>query len=74
MSYYPIGLRVDDYDSEIAELTRVVKSGGCIIDCIGEDNRKRKPNEELLNRGFKVFYHVSKSGGDIYRYRKIIVK
>lgn len=71
MSGHVVG---DDYDREISELTRVVKNGGCIIDCIGEDNRKRKPDEELLKRGFEAFYHVSKSGGDIYRYRKIVVK
>lgn len=64
----------DDYEREIAELTRVVKNGGYIIDCIGEDNRKRKPDEELLKRGFESFYHVSKSGGDIYRYRKLVIK
>lgn len=71
MSGHVVG---DDYDREIAEMTRVVKSGGYIIDCIGEDNRKRKPSEELLKRGFEAFYHVSKSGGDIYRYRKLVVK
>jgi hypothetical protein len=71
MSGHVVG---DDYDREIAELTRVVKNGGYIIDCIGEDNRKRKPDEELLKRGFEAFYHVSKTGGDIYRYRKMVVK
>lgn len=71
MSGHVVG---DNYDLEIAELTRVVKNGGFIIDCIGEDNRKRKPDEELLKRGFEKFYHVSKSGGDIYRYRKMVTK
>ncbi len=71
MSGHVVG---DDYDTEIAELTRVVKNGGYIIDCIGEDNIKRKPNQELLNRGFESFYHVSKTGGDIYRYRKLVIK
>lgn len=71
MSGHVVG---DDYDSEISELTRVVKNGGYIIDCIGEDNRKRNPNKELLNRGFEAFYHVSIAGGDIYRYRKRVIK
>lgn len=71
MSGHVVG---DDYDREITEMTRVVKNGGYIIDCIGDDDRKRKPNQELLKRGFEPFYHVSKSGGDIYRYRKIIIK
>lgn len=71
MSGHVVG---DDYDHEIDELARVVKNGGFIIDCIGEDNRKRKPDEELLKRGFESFYHISKTGGDIYRYRKMVIK
>ncbi|MEG0308774.1 MAG: class I SAM-dependent methyltransferase [Clostridium sp.] len=71
MSGHVVG---DDYDRELAELTRVVKNGGYILDCIGEDNRKRTPDEELIKRGFESFYHVSKSGGDIYRYRKLVIK
>ncbi|WP_040949481.1 class I SAM-dependent methyltransferase [Gorillibacterium massiliense] len=71
MSGHVVG---DDYDREIAELTRVVKDGGWIIDCIGEDNLKRTVKDELLKRGFESFYHVSKTGGDIYRYRKRVWK
>ncbi|AIQ53950.1 class I SAM-dependent methyltransferase [Paenibacillus sp. FSL R7-0331] len=71
MSGHVVG---DHYDLELAELTRVVKNGGVIIDCIGDDDHKRKPDDELLRRGFEVFYHVSKSGGDIYTYRKKITK
>jgi Methylase involved in ubiquinone/menaquinone biosynthesis len=71
MSGHVIG---DNYDREIEELTRVVKNGGFIIDCIGDDNRKRILNEEFLKRGFEAFYHVSKSGGDIYTYRKMVKK
>ncbi|NJJ39726.1 class I SAM-dependent methyltransferase [Paenibacillus apii] len=71
MSGHVVG---DNYDLEIAELSRVVKNGGYIIDCIGEDNRKREADEELIKRGFEPFYHVSKSGGDIYRYRKLVSK
>jgi ubiquinone/menaquinone biosynthesis C-methylase UbiE len=71
MSGHVVG---DNYDLEIEELSRVVKSGGYIIDCIGEDSIKREPKEELLKRGFETFYHVSKTGGDIYRYRKRVIK
>ncbi|MNO21676.1 putative methyltransferase YcgJ [compost metagenome] len=71
MSGHVVG---DNYDVEIAELSRIVKNGGYIIDCIGEDNRKREPDEELIKRGFESFYHVSISGGDIYRYRKLVRK
>ncbi|AHV96221.1 class I SAM-dependent methyltransferase [Paenibacillus sabinae] len=71
MSGHVVG---DNYDLEIAEMSRVVKNGGYIIDCIGEDNRKREADEELIKRGFESFYHASKSGGDIYRYRKLVNK
>lgn len=30
----------------------------------------RRPLKEMLDAGFECFYHKSKSGGDIYRYRK----
>lgn len=71
MSGHVVG---DALDDEIKELTRVVKSGGWIIDCIGEDNRSRNLNEDLVNYGFEVFYHKSISGGNIYNYRKQVLK
>lgn len=71
MSGHVVG---DDYDVELAEMTRVVKNGGYIVDCIGDDNRKRIENQELIKRGFTSYYHVSKSGGDIYRYVKKVKK
>ena len=72
MSAHVVG---DNYDIEMAELTRVVKSGGYIIDCMGDDDRVReKPNEEMLKRGFKYLYYKSTLGGDIYRYLKNITK
>ncbi len=71
MSGHVVG---DNYDLELAELNRVVKNGGVIIDCTGDDDLKRKRDGELLGRGFEAFYHVSKSGGDIYTYRKKITK
>lgn len=72
MSAHVIG---DHYDTEIAELTRVVKSGGYIIDCRGDDDIMReKPDTEMIKRGFEYLYHKSSLGGDIYRYRKKVVK
>ncbi len=67
MSGHVVG---DDYDSEIAELTRVARPGGWLLDCPGEEPRKRKPNGELLRRGFEMLHYESKLGGDVYRYRK----
>lgn len=69
MSGHVVG---DDFDNEIAELTRVVKNGGFLIDCPGED--PDLPTEELRKRGWDEFVYESKFGGYVYRYRKQIVK
>lgn len=71
MSGHVVG---DDYAGEIAELTRVVKSGGWLIDCRGEEAYKCKSDEELLRRGFEEMHYESALGGDVYRYRKQILK
>jgi ubiquinone/menaquinone biosynthesis C-methylase UbiE len=64
----------DDYDKEMEEMTRVVKNGGYIITCIGEDNTIREPNTDMLRLGFDYAYYKSKLGGDIYNYIKQIAK
>ncbi len=72
MSGHVVG---DFYDEEIAEMTRVTKSGGFIVCCNGDDEFKRKaPNNELVSRGFKFFMHESCEGGIIYDYRKTVQK
>lgn len=71
MSGHVVG---DDLEAELKEMTRVLKSGGWIIDCIGEDGGKRSVRKELTDRGFESFYHKSVLGGDIYRYRKRVFK
>lgn len=67
---------VDDiYEEEIAEMTRVVKNGGVLICCHGDDEVKRKePDDELVRRGFEYFAHESCGGGVIYDYRKVVHK
>lgn len=65
----------DDYDKEIAELSRVVKNGGYIVACKGDDEFKRKaPNQEMVKRGFEWFVHESIEGGIIYDYRMQVKK
>lgn len=64
----------DDYDAEIAELKRVVKSGGWLIDCPGDEPFARKCNAGLLKRGWEEFYYKNALGGDTYRYRIQVYK
>jgi hypothetical protein len=72
MCGYVLGL---DIKQEIANLERVTKNGGYIINCMGDDARKNdKPNEQLLNEGFKHSHYISKMGGDVYRYWKKVIK
>lgn len=71
MSGHVVG---DDYDGELAELTRVVRDGGWLIDCPGENEHRMPPREALRARGWEEFYYESKNGGDVYRYRLQIHK
>lgn len=71
MSGHVVG---DDYDAELAEIFRVVKSGGWVLECPGEERRTCEPKMELLKRGFEEFHYKSSLGGDVYRYRKQIFK
>lgn len=71
MSGHVVG---DDYDAELSEIFRVVKSGGWVLDCPGEESRKCVPDTELLRRGFEEFHYTSPLGGDVYRYRKQVFK
>ncbi len=71
MSGHVVG---DDYEAELAELARVLKSGGVLIDCPGEDSRKGQGSAELRRRGFEEMYYQSAHGGDVYRYRKQVFK
>ena len=72
MSGHVIG---DELEKELAEFTRVTKNHGYVLDCMGDDDRKReKPDDGLLQHGFEYLYHKSTLNGDIYRYRKQIIK
>ena len=71
MSGHVVG---DDYERELAELTRVVKQGGWILDCPGEEDRNKVLEKELVDRGWEWLYYKSKFGGDVYRYRKQVLK
>lgn len=62
----------DDFEHEVAEITRVVKDGGWLIDCPGED--PIRPSEKLRKNGWEEFPYESRFGGTVYRYRKQVIK
>ena len=70
MSGHVVG---DDLDRELAELERVVKSGGWLLDCPG-DQAEETGNSALANRGWEDLPYVGSFGAVIHRYRKQVIK
>lgn len=71
MSGHVIG---DNLDDEIAELTRVCKSGGWLLNCPGDSVQDMKPSIGLTSRGWEEFHYVGSFGKDVYIHRKQIIK
>lgn len=71
MSGHVVG---DDYEAELAELFRVVKPGGWVLDCPGDQGRECGSDRELLRRGFEELCYMGSLGKKVYRYRKQIFK
>lgn len=64
----------DDYDAEIAEMTRVCRDGGWILDVPGDQHCTLEPDEDLLRRGFECLPYVGSFGAQVCRYRKQVHK
>ncbi|MBQ8554334.1 MAG: class I SAM-dependent methyltransferase [Clostridia bacterium] len=71
MSGHVVG---DDVDTELAELERVTKDGGWILDCPGDQHCALEPNEELIRRGFECLPYMGRFGAQVCRYRKQVHK
>lgn len=71
MSGHVVG---DDYDAEIAEMTRVCRDGGWLLDVPGDQHRAFDPKEALLQRGFECLPYVGSFGAQVCRYRKHVHK
>jgi len=71
MSGHVVG---DDYDNEIAELERVCKPDGWIVDCVGDSEREYKPAQALIDRGWEYVHYVGSCGKDVYNHRKRNIK
>jgi SAM-dependent methyltransferase len=64
----------DNWESEIAEITRVCKPGGWLLDCPGDSVWDMKPDEELKSRGWEEFHYIGSFGKHVYSYRKQVFK
>ena len=74
MSGHVVG---DEWDAEIAELTRVCKSGGWLLDCPGDEtpnSDRGEQQDELEKRGWEKLQYIGNGGGNVYRYRKQVLK
>jgi len=71
MSGHVVG---DDWDNEIAELARVCKNGGRLLNCPGDSERDIKPCADLTSRGWEELHYVGSFGKNVYIHRKQVVK
>lgn len=64
----------DDYDAEIAEMARVCKPGGLILDVPGDQHNPAAIKQEMVNRGFEALPYTGSFGAQVVRYRKVVNK
>ena len=64
----------DDFDGELAELERVCKPGGYILDCPGDSECDIAPSPELIARGFTATSYVGSFGRDVTIHLKRVIK
>ncbi|MCL2287367.1 MAG: class I SAM-dependent methyltransferase [Firmicutes bacterium] len=72
MSGHVVG---DDYDAEVAEMTRVCKNGGWLIDCGGdEDGKEPDAQPEIDENGWENVPCIDRFGKTKYNSRKQVIK
>ena len=71
MSGHVVG---DDWDNEIAELTRVCKNDGWLLNCPGDSERDMSPCKEFTSRGWEEIHYKGSYDKDVYIHRKLIKK
>nr|MBR4279739.1 class I SAM-dependent methyltransferase [Clostridia bacterium] len=64
----------DDYDREIAEMERVCKPGGIILDVPGDQHFEVGIKADMVNRGFEALPYTGSFGALVVRYRKFVNK
>ena len=63
-----------DFDAEIAEMTRVCKSEGWLIDCVGDSECDISSNPKMISCGFEEISYTGSFGKLVCNYRKQIKK
>ncbi len=71
MSGHVVG---DDLDRELAELERVCKTGGIILDIPGDQPWHAEVDPKLIGRGYEALPYEGSFGEPVVRYRKQVNK
>lgn len=71
MSGHVVG---DDLDRELAELERVCRPGGVILDVPGDQPWHAEVNSELIKHGYEPLPYEGSFGEPVIRYRKYVNK
>jgi ubiquinone/menaquinone biosynthesis C-methylase UbiE len=64
----------DNYDAEIAEMERVCKPGGVILDIPGDQHKDSVLKQEMIDHGFEPLPYLGSFGAKVIRYRKVVNK
>ena len=64
----------DDWDAEIAEITRVCKPGGWLLNCPGDSEGNIAMQPELTSRGWEEIHYVGSFSFDVYIHRVQVAK
>lgn len=64
----------DDLENELAEIERVTRPGGWLLDCPGDSEGDMLPSPALTERGWEERHYVGSFGKDVFTHRKQVIK
>ncbi len=64
----------DDWEKELAEIERVTRPGGWLLDCPGDSEHDMRPSPALTERGWEERHYVGSFGKDVFTHRKRVKK
>jgi len=64
----------DEWEKENAEITRVCKNGGWLLNCPGDSEGNMCSSPELVALGWEEIHYIGSYGKDVYIHRKLVEK
>jgi ubiquinone/menaquinone biosynthesis C-methylase UbiE len=74
ISGHVISDSIDEIDADIAELERVCKPGGWLVDCVGDSTSNMNPKPEMVSRSWEEIRYIGSFGKLVCNYRKQVRK